>query len=409
MSTSSTTTLAPLPIVAQSMSPVKQSIFATTGTGLRKRVLHFSPAWFAANMGLGITSILLFHLPYQFRGLRTIASIFFAVNVVSFVLFLFMSIARYTIWPRCWSLMINHPVQSMFLGVFSMGFATIGDGVVLFLVPVYGQNMVKLAWALWWIEAVISVLVCIGVPYMMFSRQKHDPTQMTAVWLLPVVSPNVSAAAGAIVAPLLSEAHARLTITISYLLLGLSLPPALLLLSLYLSRLSSHHAPPPALAISVFLPIGPCGQAAFAFLQLATGVRTLYETTGRGLVGGVTDTMQQEMMTAALMVASVVVSLFLVGFGAFWLVLAYIGTGEMWRAGKLSFNLGWWAFTFPVGTMASATTLLASELDSTAFRVVATILSVVVTFFTLFVGTLSVVHGWRGTVFFFLVKEEKEN
>jgi tellurite resistance protein TehA-like permease len=42
-------------------------------------------------MGTGITSILLYTLPYQFRGLKTIATIIFFLNLVLFLLFLAMS------------------------------------------------------------------------------------------------------------------------------------------------------------------------------------------------------------------------------------------------------------------------------------------------------------------------------
>ncbi len=57
----------------------------------RRRVLNFAPSWFSVNMGTGITSILLFNLPYQFSGLHIIADVIFALNVVLFVLFLMTS------------------------------------------------------------------------------------------------------------------------------------------------------------------------------------------------------------------------------------------------------------------------------------------------------------------------------
>lgn len=41
-------------------------------------------------MGTGIVSIILHNLPYQFTGLRTIATIVFGLNVVLFILFTLM-------------------------------------------------------------------------------------------------------------------------------------------------------------------------------------------------------------------------------------------------------------------------------------------------------------------------------
>lgn len=83
-------------------------------------------------MGTGITSIILNNLSFQFKGLHYIAAVIFAFNVFIFILFLSMSIARYSIWPQTWSLMLLHPVSSMMLGTFAMGFATLGNGVVTF-------------------------------------------------------------------------------------------------------------------------------------------------------------------------------------------------------------------------------------------------------------------------------------
>lgn len=84
--------------------------------GWRRIVLNFTPSWFSVNMGTGIVSILLYNLPYNARWIYWLSVIIFALNVVLFVLFLFISILRYTLFPGVWSCMINHPVQSLFVG-----------------------------------------------------------------------------------------------------------------------------------------------------------------------------------------------------------------------------------------------------------------------------------------------------
>jgi tellurite resistance protein TehA-like permease len=75
-------------------------------------------------MGTGIVSILLHELPYNAVWIRYISYIFFCVNIALFVVFLGMSIARYTLYPEIWSVMIAHPGQSLFLGCLPMGFAS---------------------------------------------------------------------------------------------------------------------------------------------------------------------------------------------------------------------------------------------------------------------------------------------
>lgn len=75
----------------------------------------------------------------------------------------------------------------------------------------------------------------------MFTRHAgHGPTTMTAVWFLPVVAPIVAAAHGGIVAAVLPTKEALLTIGVSYMMLGLGLAPAMLLMALYFQRLAFH-------------------------------------------------------------------------------------------------------------------------------------------------------------------------
>lgn len=69
--------------------------------------------------------------------------------------------------------------------------------------------------------------------------------------------------------------------------------------------------PKPAVVVSSFLPVGPCGQIAFSLLQLAVVTRRLLAESGVGL-GGATNFALEEMatMTHAVYGVSVVFALF---------------------------------------------------------------------------------------------------
>lgn len=137
---------------------------------------------------------------------------------------------------------------------------------------------------------------------------------MTAAWLLPTVSTIVAAASGGIVADILPPHHARyaplcvssfalyclrpnvspfhippltsFTVVISYVLWGTGFPVAVLIMSIYYSRLTFHKIPARAQIISTFLPLGPMGQGAFGLLQLGSVVRNLGSEGGGGIVSG---------------------------------------------------------------------------------------------------------------------------
>lgn len=135
--------------------------------GWRRIVRNFTPSWFSVNMGTGITSILLHNLPYNGAWLQYISYILFGLNVLLFVIFLTLSILRYTLYPKIWSAMVRHPAQSLFLGTFPMGLATIINMMTFVCVKSWGGNWWKVTWAIWWFDAAVSVACCFSLPFIM--------------------------------------------------------------------------------------------------------------------------------------------------------------------------------------------------------------------------------------------------
>lgn len=95
-------------------------------------------------MGTGIVSILLHNLPYNGVWLYWISVAIFALNVLLFTVFLLLSILRYAFYPEIWFAMIRHPAQSLFLGTFPMGLATIVNMIVFVCVPAWGPWAIQL-------------------------------------------------------------------------------------------------------------------------------------------------------------------------------------------------------------------------------------------------------------------------
>lgn len=87
---------------------------------------------------------------------------------------------------------------------------------------------------------------------------------MTEAWLLPIVTPIISAASGGIVASILPDPHQALwTLIFSYIQWGIGVPLAMTILVIYFQQLTMHSIPPRDVIISVFLPLGPLGQGSF--------------------------------------------------------------------------------------------------------------------------------------------------
>lgn len=110
-----------------------------------------------------------------------------------------------------------------------------------------------------WEKAMTDILY-----YRMTRESETVLSSASAAWLLPIVSCVVAAASGGIVAEALPHPqHALGTIIASYVLWGIGVPLALMVMVIYLLRLILYKLPPKALIVSMFLPLGPLGQGGY--------------------------------------------------------------------------------------------------------------------------------------------------
>lgn len=100
-----------------------------------------------------------------------ITALFFLVlNLVFFVILTLCAVARYSIYRGIWSSMIHHPVQSLYLGCFPMGFATLiiaAVGIVHNYFGFGGARFLYAMWGLWWLDVAISLVTCFGQLHVM--------------------------------------------------------------------------------------------------------------------------------------------------------------------------------------------------------------------------------------------------
>lgn len=83
------------------------------------------------------------------------------------------------------------------------------------------------------------------------------------------------------------------------------------------------------------------------------------------------------------------------GFALVWLSFALATVARR----ELTFNLTWWAFTFPLGVFTVATTNLAKELPSRFFKVLGTIFSVAETLLWIMVACGTIKASLSGELF----------
>jgi C4-dicarboxylate transporter/malic acid transport protein len=364
-----------------------QTVARRDAKPLLEIVRNFTPNWFTVTMGTGALALTLNQFPLAIPGLRAVAAALWLVNIALFVLFSCLYATRWVLFPREAALIFRHPVMSMFFGAIPMGLATIVNGFLAFGPDFLGAGLaVSVARALWQVDAAMSVVCGLAIPYFMFTRQEHSMEKLTAVWLLPIVASEVAAASGGLLAPHLAAPEAFLVLILSYVLWACSVPLAMSVLALLFLRLALHKLPERDMGVSAWLALGPIGTGALGLIVLGVAAPPIFAANGLASVGEVAFGL------------GVIGGLILWGYGVWWLGLAILKTVRYLREG-LPFNLGWWGFTFPLAVYTLATLALARVTGLSLFTFAGGGLALCLAIFWVVVASRTLRGAWTTSLF----------
>jgi len=354
---------------------------------LREVVRQFTPNWFAVTMGTGILALALNQLPLAIPYLHQLAAALWLLNIGLFLLFSLLYATRWVLFFHEARRIFGHSVMSMFFGTIPMGLATIINGFLAFGIPRWGGAAVTIAEALWWVDMVMALVCGVVIPFLMFTRQDHSLEKMTAIWLLPVVAAEVTAASAGQLVPHLADPAAALHILVmGYALWAFSVPIAMSMLVILLQRLVTHKLPHRDMAASGWLALGPLGTGALALLLLGADAPRVFQAAGMAGVGAVAQGL------------GIIGGVAMWGYGAWWMLIAILTTARYLRTG-MPFNLGWWGFTFPIGVYAVATLALGRQTNIAFFSSLGTALVVVLTVLWVVIATRTLRGAWQRRLF----------
>jgi C4-dicarboxylate transporter/malic acid transport protein len=317
----------------------------------REMLAHLGPNWYASIMGTGIVANAAVTLPHQVTGLHIAATVIWIFASV-------MLVALTAAWSGHWRWHreaarghARNPVMAQFYGAPPMALLTVGAGTLLLGRDLIGLTLAlridAVLWALGTLTGLASALV---IPYLMFTRHELRPESIFGGWLMPVVPPMVSAATGALLVPYAPPGQLQLTLLLGcYAMFGLSLMTSLIITTLIWYRLTMHNPGPATTVPTVWIVLGWLGQS----------------ITAVNLLGGVAHLALPGLYAAALQAFALIYSIPVLGFALLWTGLASaitLGTARQ----HLPFALTWWSFTFPVGTVVTGTSALATGTGSTA-------------------------------------------
>ncbi|KAJ7116509.1 voltage-dependent anion channel [Mycena epipterygia] len=342
----------------------------TNRKSLKTCIRHFTPAWHTIVMGTGVVAVLIsrFHFGQGSETIKILTLLFFFLNSCFFVVICGATVARYHLFPELWPAMLQDPTQSLFIGALPVGAATL---INIGLVAHQSYSFAGLGFC---------------TPCGM-TKHQHSLEQISALWLLPMVTLIVASATGSLLATSLVAfpTCASLTTAVSFILLLMGLSLALMIITVYLMRLSIHGPLDADLILSSFIILGPLGQGGFSMLVNSQNLTALHLGASLSV-----EVIQSVCFCVAWLLWSM---------GLIWLCIAFCSLYSVLSRQSVPFSVAYWGTIFPNGVFALLTVELGSLFNSPALNYLGVVFSVLVFTLWIFIFVKTVPAVWNTSAF----------
>ncbi|KNC83830.1 hypothetical protein SARC_03937 [Sphaeroforma arctica JP610] len=339
--------------------------------------------------------------------------------------------ARIIVYPEAFWKMMQEPNEFPIFGCVPMSLGVLGMGIVSFGPNIMPANVAfEIAYVLFIVVGVFSVLTIGVVPYMMIAYQRHALSSMSTAWLLPFITLVIASAQAGVVGGAQEDLGRQKGCLLAGLVMwGAGMLTAAPIIAMYMIRMIIYGFPPGQAGNSVWSILGPIGQGCNAILILGRNTVTLQNEgvfcdspgsiyTDNRCTGPLTPLMAFGSVMPAI---ALLIGLLLWGVGIWWLGCATVGSfyhskkihslvamlrnpsttlgalkasslaieGHLSRTrdvekilgGKVDddlkqtqqkpempFNLSWWGVVFPLGTISIGSAQLFIETHQSLFR-----------------------------------------
>ncbi|RGP72468.1 hypothetical protein FSPOR_2679 [Fusarium sporotrichioides] len=334
---------------------------------LKDRVVRVTWQWFPCTMSTGGLANLLGEQPYTFTGLQTIGKVVFILNLVLFITFTCLMIARFCIKPRAFATSLHHPSESFFFGSFWVSIALILNGAQSYGGPATGEWFTTAMRVIFWIYYACEMIVAVTQYHIIFETERLDISEALPAWILPAYPFLVTGILAAKIAGSQPQWSAVQIIVAGLMGQGLGWMLALFIYAVYLSRLIQHQLPAPPKRPGMFIAVGPTAFTCAGLISLGTQAKSSLPDDFLGSLSFPIGELWYGI--------SVAVGLFI------WLVAIWFSAlsalSVLRGVRKMEFSLTWWALIFPNVGLALATINVGKNLNSRGIQIFASALTVV--------------------------------
>jgi C4-dicarboxylate transporter/malic acid transport protein len=310
------------------------------------RLQGFHPGWYGAVMGTAIIAIAASLNPGSIASLagaaRDLAEVMFWVTSSLAVILAVPYLGRIIAHPGDAWADLRDPVSGAL-------YATFPGGILVLALVVAQVGPLVLPHST--ISTTIAVLAGIGMPlgfvislafaYLLFTSPHVTSASANGGWFIPPVVNIVMPLVLLPLLPTVDPAMARGLLFLAYAFWGMGFVLFILVASQFYDRLTFHPPPPTALAPATWIGLGPIGVGSLALEKMAQAGSHMFSAAAPSVE------ILSRLAASALW-----------GFGLWWLGAAILLLAGQLRAGHLSYGIGWWAFTFPLGAFTVSTLTL---------------------------------------------------
>lgn len=341
---------------------------------LRALIQDFSPIWFTWCMNTGILATLMHTLPYTFRGLNIIATVLYVLDMVFFIACSTLFSLRFMIYGKtAWEEISSDVNELCFTATLPISWMTLTTLTGLIVSNAsWGAAFTLVSYAMWWVGAAWTLLFALATYILLATRSLTAPQTLSLAIILPAVATSTAAAEGGLICIYAHALSSRLAVPViitSFMLLGIGVFIGLLIYGLFLIRLLTTDWFDGIKRPTLMLLLGPMGQSATALLALSTAAVMHFDTYNAPPPNTTPAVFYTPQSASALRAASTLLALLMLGFALFWLLFGLTGLFHALLGKQAKWTPAWYSTIFPVGTVNSCLTLLSTELDSPAFRV----------------------------------------
>ncbi|KAL7760900.1 hypothetical protein ACKLNR_007435 [Fusarium oxysporum f. sp. zingiberi] len=365
-----TRTLNGRPVDLESGSSARDKAFpknAPRPLRLKDRVVRITWSWFPCTMSTGGLANLLNEQPYTFTGLKTIGKFFFILNIILFLTFTALIIARFTMKPRAFSTSLHHPSESFFFGAFWVSIALILTGAQSYGGPETGPWFTTAMRVVFWIYYACEMVVAVTQYHIIFETERLDISEALPGWILPAYPFLVTGMLAAKVAGSQPQWSAVQIIVAGLMGQGLGWMLALFIYAVYLSRLIQHKLPDASKRPGMFIAVGPTAFTCGGLIALGTQAKSALPDDFLGTPSIPAGELWSGMSVAA--------GLFIWLMAIWFSALSAISVLRAVR--RMEFSLSWWALVFPNVGLALATINVGNTLSSRGIKIFGSALTVV--------------------------------